>query len=204
MNIEDSNPILTKRASSAQTLRFQKEDTAKPDSSLSDWRPGRVPQKKGQLKPVDAFISGQREKLLQLRTALMNSMKKVAEDTRTNRTDGSALAMHSGDAGSDAYDRDFAHCLLFQEQNALIEIEHALRRIESGSYGICEVSGEPIPISRLEVIPWARFTVECQAEIEKQQRRTSAWESIPLLISSAHDEEDVQEEEGFSGLKGPY
>ena len=124
-------------------------------------------------------------------------MKKVAEDTRMNPTDGSALATHSGDAGSDAYDRDFAHCLLFQDQNALIEIEHALRRIESGSYGICEMSGEPIPVSRLEAIPFARFTVECQAEIEKQQKLTPGWRSIPSLFSPAHEEEDVEEKDVF-------
>jgi len=197
MNIEHANLTFTKRTSSARTEGFCQEDAAKRDSSLSDRRPGREPQNKGQRKRLDAFTRGQREKLLQLRTALINSMKKVAEDTRTNPTDRSALATHSGDAGSDAYDRDFAHCLLFQEQNALLEIEHALRRIESGSYGICEMSGEPIPVSRLEAIPFARFTVECQAEIEKQQKLTPGWRSIPSLFSPAHEEEDVEEKDVF-------
>jgi DnaK suppressor protein len=69
--------------------------------------------------------------------------------------------MHQADAGSDAYDRDFALNLLTQEQDALYEIEEALKRVDSGTYGICEMSGKPIPQARLEAIPFARFTVEC-------------------------------------------
>ena len=52
--------------------------------------------------------------------------------------------MHQADAGSDAYDRDFALSLLSQEQDALYEIDEALKRIELGTYGICEMSGKPI------------------------------------------------------------
>ena len=191
MNIEDSNPALKKRTSSALASRFHQEDAAKTDLSLSDWRPGGALQNKGERELLDAFTTGQREKLLELQTALINSMKNVAEDTRANPVTGSALATDSGDAGSDACDRDFAHCLLFQEQNALVEIEHALRRIESGSYGICEMSGAPIPISRLEAIPFARFTVQCQAEIEKQRKVAAGWTSIPTLFPPVLEQEDV-------------
>jgi len=56
MNIENSNPALTKRTSFARTSRFQQEDTAKPDSLFSDWRPGRKPQTKRRRKPLDAFF----------------------------------------------------------------------------------------------------------------------------------------------------
>jgi RNA polymerase-binding transcription factor DksA len=58
--------------------------------------------------------------------------------------------------------------LLSQEQDALYEIEEALKRVDAGTYGICEMSGKPIPHARLEAIPFARFTVECQTQIEKQ------------------------------------
>ena len=53
--------------------------------------------------------------------------------------------MHQADAGSDVYDRDFALSLLSQEQDALYEIDQALKRIELGTYGICEMSGKSIP-----------------------------------------------------------
>ena len=76
--------------------------------------------------------------------------------------------MYQRDAGSDAYDRDFALNLLSKEQDALEEIEAALERIENGAYGICEMSGKKIPQTRLEAIPFARLTVECQTVWEKE------------------------------------
>ncbi|MCL4169920.1 UNVERIFIED_CONTAM: hypothetical protein GTU68_063143 [Idotea baltica] len=77
--------------------------------------------------------------------------------------------MHQADAGSDAYDRDFALSLISQDQDALYEIEEALGRIASGTYGICEVSGEEIPKPRLEALPFARLTVKCQEELENSE-----------------------------------
>ncbi len=84
--------------------------------------------------------------------------------------EASAFGMHQADAGSDAYDRDLALNLLSQEQNALYEIEEAIERIDRGVYGYCEVSGEVIPAERLEAIPFARLTVQCQSKFEKENR----------------------------------
>jgi RNA polymerase-binding transcription factor DksA len=95
-------------------------------------------------------------------------MNLVAEDARPGSGDASAVATHPGDAGTDTCDRDLALCLLYQEQSTLQEINEALQRIEEGTYGVCEMSGKPIPVPRLEAIPFARFTVECQAQLEKQ------------------------------------
>src|SRR5205814_2764818 len=95
-------------------------------------------------------------KLLQLRDAMVDSMAGVAQDTLRSRAEGSeasAFGMHQADAGSDAYDRDFALSLLSQEQDALYEIDQALKRIELGTYGKCEMSGKPIPHARLEASP---------------------------------------------------
>ena len=75
---------------------------------------------------------------------------------------------HLGDAGSDAYDRDFALNLLSQEQDALQEIQAALERITEGIYGICGISGKKIPQARLEAMPIARLTVECQSQWERE------------------------------------
>src|SRR5215472_11447929 len=95
-------------------------------------------------KKLDPFIRKQKEKLLQLRDAMVDSMAGVAQGTLRSRAEGSeasAFGMHQADAGSDAYDRDFALSLLSQEQDALYEIDQALKRIELGSYGKCEMSG---------------------------------------------------------------
>ncbi len=118
-----------------------------------------------------AFIQKQRQRLLDLRDDLVDAVSGMARDTIRNAPEGSEASgsgQHQGDAGSDAYDRDFALSVLAKEQDALYEIEQALRRIQSGSYGICEISARKIPQARLEVIPFARLTVECQAQWEKE------------------------------------
>ncbi len=118
-----------------------------------------------------AFIDKQRQRLLDLRDMLVDSMSGMTRDTIRNAPEGSEASgsgQHQGDAGSDAYDRDFALSVLAKEQDALYEIEQALRRIKSGTYGVCEISELKIPIARLEAIPFARLTVECQGQWEKE------------------------------------
>ena len=118
-----------------------------------------------------AFVQKQRQRLLDLRDDLVDAVSGMARDTIRNAPEGSEASgsgQHQGDAGSDAYDRDFALSVLAKEQDALYEIEQALRRIASGSYGICEMSARKIPQARLEAIPFARLTVECQAQWEKE------------------------------------
>lgn len=118
-----------------------------------------------------SFILKQRQRLLDLRDELVDAVSDMARDTIRNAPEGSEASgsgQHQGDAGSDAYDRDFALSVLAKEQDALYEIEQALRRIQSGSYGICEMSLRKIPQARLEAIPFARLTVECQGQWEKE------------------------------------
>jgi RNA polymerase-binding transcription factor DksA len=103
--------------------------------------------------------------------------------------------MHQADAGSDAYDRDFALSLLSQEQDALYEIDQALKRIELGTYGVCEMSGKQIPRARLEAIPFARFTVECQSQLEKQNKASRVRQSVTSLFGLTEEEEAPETEE---------
>jgi RNA polymerase-binding transcription factor DksA len=104
--------------------------------------------------------------------------------------------MHQGDAGSDAYDRDFALSLLSQEQDALYEIEEALKRIDNGTYGICEKSEKPITHARLEAIPFTRYTVECQAQIERLNRNQRVRPVVTSLFGLTDEEGgDAEEEE---------
>jgi RNA polymerase-binding transcription factor DksA len=77
----------------------------------------------------------------------------------------------STDTDTDHFDRDFALSLVSNEQDALNEIEAAILRIKEGTYGICEITGKPIPAARLTAVPFARYSVEGQAQHEKNQRR---------------------------------
>lgn len=118
------------------------------------------------------FTKKQKQRLVELRDSMLNMIEGVSQESLRQRSEGgdaSAFGMHQADAGSDAYDRDFALSLLSQEQDALNEINEALTRIENGTYGICEMSGKRIPEVRLEALPFTRFTVECQERIERQQ-----------------------------------
>jgi RNA polymerase-binding transcription factor DksA len=149
-------------------------------------------------RKLDPFVRGQKEKLLNLRDAMVDSMAGVAKDNLRSRAEGSeasAFGMHQADAGSDAYDRDFALSLLSQEQDALYEIDQALKRIELGTYGVCEMSGKPISHARLEAIPFARFTVECQSQLEKQNKASRVRQSVTSLFGLTEEEGGEAEEE---------
>ncbi len=149
-------------------------------------------------KKLNPFVRKQKEKLLQLRDAVVDSMAGVAQGTLRSRAEGSeasAFGMHQADAGSDAYDRDFALSLLSQEQDALYEIDEALKRIEIGTYGKCEMSGKPILRARLEAIPFARFTVECQSQLEKQSRASRIRPSVTSLFGLTEEDGAESEEE---------
>jgi RNA polymerase-binding transcription factor DksA len=163
----------------------------------------RPPIKKVKLTELtDPFLISQRDRIFQLRDDILESMQGVAKDTLRARAEGSeasAFGMHQADAGSDAYDRDFALSLLSQEQDALYEIEEALKRMELGTYGVCEMSGKKISLPRLEALPFARFTVDCQAEVERQRKLQKARMPVTSLFGLTDEEGGESEEEDQIG-----
>jgi RNA polymerase-binding transcription factor DksA len=144
-----------------------------------------------------AFLDRQKMRLLELRDHFLDQMQSVAQDSlrsRAENNEASAVGQHQADAGSDAYEKDFALSLLSQEQDALYEIEEALKRVEVGTYGVCEMSNKVIPHARLEAIPFARFTVECQQQLEKENRGRRRWDTAPQFMDSAEAFADEEEE----------
>jgi DnaK suppressor protein len=69
---------------------------------------------------------------------------------------------HLGDTASATFDRGLDEGLAEGAQQTLTEIEAALRRIDDGTYGICESCGKPIGEERLKAIPWARLCIDDQ------------------------------------------
>jgi len=144
------------------------------------------------------FLVRQRQRLLALKDTLLDSMNGVARDSLRSRAEGSeasAFGMHQADAGSDAYDRDFALSLLSQEQDSLYEIDEALKRIEQGNYGNCEMSGKPIPHPRLEALPFTRYTVECQTELEKRNRFQRVRQPVTSLFGLNDEDSDDSDDD---------
>ena len=76
--------------------------------------------------------------------------------------------MSAADSATDEFDHDLALSELSASQNALFEIDEALKRILNGTYGVCEETGVAIPEMRLRAIPWTRFSKESETRLEKQ------------------------------------
>jgi RNA polymerase-binding transcription factor DksA len=97
------------------------------------------------------------------------SLKRSAKD---DAGDLSAYGQNMADGGINTFDRDFVLSLVSSEQEALSEIDAAIKRIHDGSYGICEVTQKPIAKERLLAVPFTRYSAEAQKEIEKNRYRT--------------------------------
>ena len=141
------------------------------------------------------FLAKQRQRLLELKDTLLDAMRGVARDNLHSGSDTSAFGMHQADAGSDAYDRDFALSMLSKEQGSLYEIDEALKRVEDGSYGVCDLCQKPIKHERLEALPFTRYTVDCQASLEKNQHHNSARPQITSLFGLTEEEAENEEED---------
>lgn len=163
--VSSNTTIMASKKKTAPKKTAAKKTAAKKISKKT------AAKKDGAPKPkLTLFQQKQYKRLLELRDGLIDSTHGLTKDTLLNN-DGSDLSgsgEHAGDAGSDAYDRDLALNILSKEQDALYEIEQAIRRVENGKYGICEISGEKIPKERLEAIPFCRLTVQQQSKWEER------------------------------------
>lgn len=115
--------------------------------------------------------------LVELHEQVYEGLHRHSEETlrRSNKEDSgdlSSYGQHMADAGTDSFDRDFALSMVSSEQEALYEIDEAIRRIRDGSYGVCEITGKAISRDRLKAVPFTRYSVEGQMEVEKGRKRT--------------------------------
>jgi len=181
--------------SSSKTAASKKPTySSHPDERVLAQQFIRKPLQNKSLK-LTPFLTKQRQRLLELKDTLLDAMRGVARDNLHAGSETSAFGMHQADAGSDAYDRDFALSMLSKEQGSLYEIDEALKRIEDGTYGVCENCEKPIRHDRLEALPFTRFTVECQAELEKRQHHNSARPQITSLFGLTEEETESEEED---------
>jgi len=135
------------------------------------------------------------QNLLDLRERLLHQMNGLAKESAEEM---SSYSLHMADSGTDNFDRDFALSLLSSDQDAVYEIEEALKRIEKDTYGVCELTGKSIPKARLDAIPWTRFTVEAQAQLEREgalrQKRLGALGTVDSAGAVEVEEDDEVEE----------
>ena len=136
--------------------------------------------------------------LLNLRDHVIDQISGLAGENlhrnpRESTGDLSGYSFHMADVGSDNFDREFALSLVSSEQEALYEIEEALKRIELGNYGRCESCDKSVARERLSAVPFARMCVRCQSEFEKTNKRVTAPQSSFAEIAAEENEEEEEE-----------
>jgi DnaK suppressor protein len=85
----------------------------------------------------------------------------------------SSSDQHMADLGSETFEREKDLSILEQVEAELADVEHALRRLDDGTYGVCEACGKPIDEARLEALPAARFCLDDQSKAEQEARAGS-------------------------------
>jgi len=136
--------------------------------------------------------------LVELRDHLIDGVNFLATDNlkRTAKDASGELSgysLHMADAGTDNFDREFALSLVSNEQEALYEIEEALKRLEGGTYGVCEMCEKLVRKERLEAVPFARFCIQCQSGVEKDHRHPQ--QTTAVFSETADEEGDGEESE---------
>lgn len=136
--------------------------------------------------------------LINLRDHVKEGLDLHTKDTlkRSSKDDTgdlSSYSQHMADAGTDTFDRDFALNLLSNEQDALFEIEEAIQRIIDNNYGSCEITGRPINKERLMAVPFTRYSLEGQKQLEatphKARERGGVFAESSLEDSAKYTED---------------
>ncbi len=108
-----------------------------------------------------------KERLLILRERVSGEYSTLKGDNMAANQRDPSLS----DQGSDTFDREMELNMMGSEQEVIFEIDAALRRIEKGTYGICELTEEVIPKARLMALPYVRYTVHAKSELERGRAR---------------------------------
>lgn len=114
-----------------------------------------------------------RKKLIQLKERVIADIKHISEDTLNKSQkdasgDISGYTLHMADVATDSYDREFSLGLASNERDSLIKINEALKMIDEGKFGTCQICAKPISKTRLSALPFAASCLKCQRQREKR------------------------------------
>ncbi len=117
------------------------------------------------------FVEKQRERLEELRAELVRIVEGLEEDQQDRgESEGDMTENDSGDMSQSLFTREMDATVEQTMEKRLESVDRALQKIEEGTYGICDDTGEPIPRGRLEAMPEAIYTVEAQQRRERERR----------------------------------
>ena len=111
--------------------------------------------------------------ILKRKEEIVEQINHISEDTlkksqKDAAGDISGYTYHMADIATDTYDREFSLGLASNERKFIYEIDDAVKKIEDGTYGICEGCKNLITKTRLKAIPYARRCLKCQEKTEKK------------------------------------
>ena len=111
--------------------------------------------------------------VLKKKEEILNDLKHISDDTlrksqKEASGDTSGYTYHMADVATDNYDREFSLGLAANERKSLYELDDALKRIDEGSFGICDICKGRITKIRLKAVPSARLCIKCQEKKEKR------------------------------------
>jgi len=116
-----------------------------------------------------------RQLLITERAKLAGEIKAIAQDTakspREASGDLSAYTVHMADMAADTYERELSMNIVSSEQELLYQIDDALKRLDDGSFGICQQCNQPVSMSRLKAVPYASMCISCQRAKEQKHKR---------------------------------
>ena len=117
------------------------------------------------------FVEKQRERLEELRAELTRMVEGLEEDQQDRaESEGDMTENDSGDMSQSLFTREMDATVEQTMEKRLESVGRALQKIEEGTYGICDDTGELIPRGRLEAMPEAIYTVEAQQRRERGRR----------------------------------
>ncbi|HHX41150.1 MAG TPA: hypothetical protein GX715_14410 [Armatimonadetes bacterium] len=73
---------------------------------------------------------------------------------------------HPADIATETFEREKDRALRENARETIERVEAALQKMENGTYGLCDICGQPIPVGRLDAVPYATLCVKCQADVE--------------------------------------
>jgi DnaK suppressor protein len=117
------------------------------------------------------FIARQKQRLQDLKSELERVRGGLQEDERFRAEEEEDFTEHdSGDMSQSLFTREVDATVERQVERRLVHVERALQKMEEGTYGLSDDSGEPIPRGRLEAVPEAIRTVEEQERSREAYR----------------------------------
>lgn len=103
--------------------------------------------------------------LLDLKEQLMRLIQETTEEVKTDDPEG--FSEHQANEGADNFGKTMSIHVTSNEMEILKQVLRALEKIDEGTYGICDITGEAIPRKRLEAVPYAAMTLHAQEKAEK-------------------------------------